>query len=112
MPPEEDTEAAPHPYTNLLNGYREYITATIGKCDTILKSYTQADKVKIKKLHVILKERADILKDLEKEILDLIEKEDEIEGEIQNSSKFVEDISETLVRLDETIEDCENEKKN
>ena len=54
MPSEEGTEAAPHPYTNLLNGYRGYITTTIGKCDTILKSYTQADKVKIKKLHIIL----------------------------------------------------------
>ena len=43
--------------------------------------------------------------------MDLIEKDDEIEAEIHNSSKFVEDIYETLVRLNEAIEDCENEKK-
>ena len=58
-----------------------------------------------------MKEWTDILKDLDKEILDLIEKDDEIEAEIHHSSKFVEDIYETPVRLEEAIEDCENERK-
>ena len=72
MASEGDTEGAPPPNTNLLkkkrkelSGHRGYITTTVTKCDTILKSYTQADKVKIKTLRVILKERADILKDLD-----------------------------------------------
>ena len=43
--------------------------------------------------------------------MDLIEKDDDFEAEIHNSSKFVEDIYEILVRLDEAIEDCENQKK-
>ena len=42
--------------------------------------------------------------------MDSIEKDDEIEDEIHNISKFVEDISEILVRSDEAVEDCENEK--
>ena len=63
-------------------GHKAYITTSITKCKEILAKFISENSLRLKQEKVSLEEKLATVKGLDDQILDLIEKEDEIQHEI------------------------------
>ena len=67
-------------------GDKAYVTTSITKCEGILAKFIPEDSLRLKQEKVSLEEKLTTIKGLDDQILHLIEKEDEIQYEINESA--------------------------
>ena len=86
-------------------GHKAYITTSITKCKEILAKFISENSLRLKQEKVSLEEKLATVKGLDDQILDLIEKEDEIQHEINESANFSKGIQEILIQIEEKLSD-------
>ena len=84
-------------------GDKAYVTTSITKCKEILAKFIPEDSLRLKQEKVSLEEKLTTIKGLADQILDLIEKEDEIQQEINESANFLKGIHEILIQIEEKL---------
>ena len=82
-------------------GHKAYVTTSITKCKEILTKFIPEHSLRLKQEKVSLEEKLTTIKGLDDQILDLIEKEDEIQHEINESASFSKGIHEILIQIEE-----------
>ena len=84
--------------------YRAMVTKQIGKVVGKLTAETTGvgddRRVKLAQLRLTLKEKLEVLKQLDKEIVELLESEEDIVTEIDSSVQFIQRAYEALVSID------------
>ena len=84
-------------------GHKAYITTSITKCKEILAKFIPEDSLRLKQEKVPLEEKLTTMKGLDDQILNLIEKEDEIQHEVNESANFSKGIYEILIQIEEKL---------
>ena len=89
-------------------GHKAVITKRLSEVKGILETVErepgepgEPDLVKLAQLKMALTEKLEVLKQLDNEILDLLESEEDITREIEQSDTFNQRVYETLVRIDQ-----------
>ena len=86
-------------------GHKAIITKRLsevkGILETVERETGEPDLVKLAQLKMALTEKLEVLKQLDNEILDLLESEEDITHEIEQSDTFNQRVYETLVRIDQ-----------
>ena len=84
-------------------GHKAYVTTAITKCKEILAKFIPEDSLGLKTEKISLEEKLTTMKGLDDQILDLIEKEDEIQHEINQLANFSKGIHEILIQIQEKL---------
>ena len=87
--------------TRVRAGHRASTTKIIGRCQGLLAAESR-DRTKLLQLRMSLQEKLDVLKQLDEEILGLVE-EEKIANEIEQSDDFREGIHLVVIELDGTL---------
>ena len=83
-------------------GYRAYVSMVIAEVNEILPNYQPEQQTDLRKFKIILKEQLDNLKNLDEQIIELID-EKEINEEVANALEYRSDIHEIILRIDQVL---------
>ena len=81
------------------SGHRGSVTKTTAQVYEALED-VEANMSKLKQMKTTLQEKLDILQKLDDEIIDLIDNDDELEGEIERADSFRERIHLALIDIE------------
>ena len=83
-------------------GYRAYVTTVIAEVNEILPNYQPEQQTDLRKFKITLKEQLDNLKNLDEQIIELID-EKEINEEVANAGKYRSDVHEIILKIDQVL---------
>ena len=84
---------------NVKSGHRSYVTRTIKKARSIIWNFEETDMFRLEGIRASLKEKSDVLEELEVKILATLDK-DAADNEIDRSSDFSLQILEIIFEID------------
>ena len=83
-------------------GYRAYVTTVIAEVNEILPNYQPDQQTDLRKFKITLKEQLDNLKNLDEQIIELID-EKEINEEVANAGKYRSEVHEIILKIDQVL---------
>lgn len=84
-------------------GHRLYATKLMGDAEQIIKDFDSSKENKLKQIKISLRDRMEILRNLDEAILGALEKDEEIEEEIADAGRFSERILELIVEIESVL---------
>ena len=82
-------------------GHRSVVTKRIGEVERLLAATEDGERVvRLAQLQLTLKEKLEILKQLDNEVLDFLETEEDISAEIEASDNYNQGVYQALVNID------------
>ena len=96
---------------NVKSGHRSYVTRTIKKARSIIWNFEGTDRFRLEGIRASLKEKSDVLKELEVKILATLDK-DAVDNEIDRSSDFSLQILEIIFEIDSVLRKFSKDKQS
>lgn len=93
-------------------GHRLYAGKLMGDAEKIINDFDPANESKLKQIKISLRDRLDIVRNLDEAVLDALEKDDEIEEEINDAGRFSERVLELIVKIETVLSLHESKSKN
>lgn len=90
--------------TRIRGGHRSVVTKRLGEVEAVLGGGDRPDPIKLGQLKLILLEKLEVLRQLDKDIVDEIEDETALVKEIDEADMFNQRIYEVLMKIDKAIE--------
>lgn len=84
-------------------GHRLYATKLKRDADQIIKDFDSSNENKLKQIKISLRDRMDIIRNLDEAVLDALEKDEEIEEEISDAGRFSGRILELIVEIENVL---------
>ena len=85
-------------------GHKVYLMKILGMANETVQNCDESQEKKLKQIRITLQERLDILKTLDGEILELIEKDEEILVDTEDAGKFRQSVQEVAINIDTIFE--------
>ena len=83
-------------------GYRVYVTTVIAEVNGILPNCQPEQQRDLRKFKIALKEQLDNLKNLDEQLIELID-EKEINEEVADAGKYGSDLHEIILKIDQVL---------
>ena len=96
---------------NVRSGHRSYVTRTINKARDIIRNFEETDRFRLEGIRASLKEKSDIVKELDVKILATLD-EDAVDNEIDSSSDFSLQILEIIFEIDSFLRKVSKNKES
>ena len=84
-------------------GHRLYATKLMGNAEQMIKDFDSSKENKLKQIKISLRDRMEIIRNLDEAILDALEKDEEIEAEITDAGMFSERILEFIEEIESVL---------
>ena len=92
------------------NGHRTYARKVLAKVKSLVENVQPEAAVELTQLKLSLKGKLETIMKLDETILDMLEKSEDIEQEIESSSEFVSDIHGGIAAIDNALKKIEEKK--
>ena len=93
-------------------GHRLYAGRLMGDAENIINDFDPVNESKLKQIKISLRDRMEIIRNLDEAVLDALEKDNEIEEEIDDAGRFSERILELIVKIETVLSLHEGKSKN
>ena len=93
-------------------GHRAYTIKTLVKVKGLMESSSPGVAVELAQLKLTLTEKIETIKKLDESIVDLLEKSEDVESEIETSSEFVTDVYGGIAAIDDPLKKLDKKKLN
>ena len=84
-------------------GYRLYATKLMGDTEQIIQDFDSSNEKKLKQIKISLRDRMDIIRNLDEAVLNALEKDEEIEEEINEVGRFSERILDLILEIENML---------
>ena len=84
-------------------GYRLYATKLMGDAEQIIQDFDCSNEKKLKQIKISLRNRMDIIRNLDEAVLNALEKDEEVEEEISEVGGFSERILDLILEIENTL---------
>ena len=94
------------------SGHRAYVTKTVAKIKKSMNNIVPEIAVELSQLKLTLKEKIETIKKLDEAILDMLEKQEDVESEIETSSEFISEIYGGLAAIEDALKKIDENKSS
>ena len=91
-------------------GHRAYTTKTLSKVKGLMESSSPGVAVELALLQLTLTEKIETIKKLDESIVDLLEKSEDVESEIETSSEFITEVYGGIAVIDNALKKLDKKK--
>ena len=91
-------------------GHRAYTTKTLSNMKGLMESSSPGVAVELAQFKLTLTEKIETIKKLDESIVDLLEKSEDVESEIETSSEFITEVYGGIAAIDDALKKLDKKK--